>query len=296
MPTRLLVTDIDNTLFDWVRYYTKSLTAMLEVVEKHIGVPVATLKSQAKEVFAAHDSIEYPFLIQELPAVMDYFGEDIDGMLTQLVRPAREVFRDEAVRQLVLYESVEDCLRILAEEHADLPIVALTDAPRYVAMWKLNKLGVLHRFSAIYGLADPKIPTDAKLHRVKVEAHILLKHLQQSQFGFAGAVRILPNEYEKPGSRGLRTVLMDYDDVPSKEVLWVGDNFRKDVGLGVRLGVRTAWASYGARVDAKDMEDLHTFSPEQNIAKHANIQPDQHDSLKPDYTLKNFSEILEAVT
>ena len=85
------------------------------------------------------------------------------------------------------------------------------DAPRYVAMWKLNKLGLLAEFDAIYGLPDPKIPIDKATQQVKVQQEILLKHLSRQDFDFPGKIRTLPDEYEKPGTRGLRTVLMDFE-------------------------------------------------------------------------------------
>ena len=81
----LLVTDIDNTIFDWVTYYVTAFDALLELLSETIGVSVAQLAGEAKGVFAAHGSIEYPFLVQELPSVLNYYGDDIDRMLHEAV-------------------------------------------------------------------------------------------------------------------------------------------------------------------------------------------------------------------
>ena len=295
-PISLIVTDIDNTVFDWVKYYVHSFGTLLHFVEKIIKVPYAQLAAEAREVFSAHGSIEYPFLIQELPSVEKHYGTNIDKMLNEAVEPGRLAFMKTAEDHFHTYEGVIDTLARIKSDYPDLPVVALTDAPRYVAMWKLNKLGVLGYFNAVYGLADPRIPTCEITNRVKVDPEILLKHLQQSNFGFDGKIRILPDEYEKPGVRGLKTVLMDFElDEKDRrhEVLWIGDNLRKDVGLGSKLGVQTVWASYGAAPGKDLLEKLAEFSPPQNIHKNAYIKVGTEEAPKPDHSIKNFRELLE---
>ena len=292
---KLLVTDIDNTVFDWVAYYANGFTALLQKLEAVIGVPFKQLADESRVVFARHGSIEYPFVVQELPSVNAYFGDDIDRMLVLAVDQTREVFKEVSKPYLKPYEGVEDALKNLHHNHPELPIVALTDAPRYVAMWKLNKLGLLHYFSAVYGLADPRLPTSETQGRVKVDPRILLKHLQQNNFAFKGKIRILPDEYEKPGTRGLKTVLMDFElDEPTsarRNVLWVGDNLRKDVGLGRKLGVQTAWAEYVAVVPPVLLKKLHEFSPLDNVHKNASIDAAHADSPKPDVVLNAFADL-----
>ena len=292
---RLLVLDIDNTVFDWVQYYSQAFTALLEKTASIIGVPFLTLAGESREVFTAHGSIEYPFVVQELPSVMAHYGDRIDAMLTECVEPARVVFRDEAIKRLVPYGDVDETLKRIRKDFPTVPIVALTDAPRYVAMWKLNKLGLLPDFSAVYGLPDPRLPTDSGAGRVKVDPEILLKHLQQSNFGFAGKIRILPDDYEKPGTKGLKTVLMDFElDEPvsiRQNVVWVGDNLRKDIGLGNRLGVRSVWAEYGTKIDGEMLRKLKIFSPESSIHKNVMLPQSAPESPKPDRVLAKFGDV-----
>jgi FMN phosphatase YigB (HAD superfamily) len=292
---KLFVTDIDNTLFDWVKYYVTAYSALLRTVEKTIGVSYDQLASESREVFTAHGSIEYPFVIQELPSVIKHYKSDIDAMLGDAVRPGRDAFLAAATTALAPYPGVPEALKEYRKRCKGIPIVALTDAPRYVAMWKLNKLGLLHYFDAVYGLADPRLPTSREHNRVKVDPEILLKHLQQSNFDYKGKIRILPDEYEKPGTRGLKTVLMDHelDENPlsRQSVLWVGDNQRKDIGLGKRLGVRTGWAQYGLPT-GEYLQRLAAFSPLDSIHKNAAL-PTNEPPPSPDYTLKQFAEVLD---
>jgi len=300
MKFNLLVTDIDNTVFDWVGYYATSLHAMLGHVGGIIGVPLPVLLAEAKTIFTQEASIEYPFVVQRLPSVEKFYGDDIDKMIHEAVEPAREVFKTEAGKWLKPYAGVIETITEIKKLSPQTVLVALTDAPRYVAMWKLNKLGLLHLYDAVYGLADPKLPTDTRLGRVKVNPKILLKHLQQSNFDFKGKIRILPDEYEKPGVRGLKTVLMDYDldENPEKRahVLWVGDNLRKDMGLGHKVGVTTAWAKFGTHLDQGILAQLRAFSPPTNIEKNVPLHAGDPQAPSPDFTLHEFADLRKCFT
>jgi len=294
-PFDLIVTDIDNTVFDWVSYYVNAFIDMLQFVETKIGARWQKLAEESKVVFGREGSIEYPFLLQELPAVNRYYGSDIDRMLQDLVAPARDVFLKTAEGYFKPYDGVRSTLLDIRDRFSGLPIVALTDAPRYVAMWKLNKLSLLSCFDAVYGLNDPRIPVCEVNRRVKVDSDILIKHLQRAQFSFTGKVRILPDEYEKPGLRGLKTVLMDYDLDEASElrsrVLWIGDNLRKDVGLGNALGVTTCWAEYGTWIDTTLIQKLALFSPTQNVHKNVYLSAADPKSPVPSNIFKRFEDL-----
>lgn len=297
MRYSLLVCDIDNTVFDWVSYYVHALEPMFDKVAEIVPVPREQVIREAKKVFEHHDSIEYPFLVQELPSIRKYYGNNVDRLLDEAVRPAREVFLQQAALYLRPYKDVMGALQEVRRRFPSLPIVALTDAPRYVAMWKLNKLGILHEFSAVYGLPDPVLPTAPEIGRVLVEQKILLKHVSKSSFGFKGKIRILPEDYEKPGTRGLKTVLMDYnlDDDPATrhQVLWVGDNLKKDVGLGRQLGVCTVWARYGTIIAPELKQRLIAFSPMDKVTKNVALDPADQNTPKPDHTIEQFSDLLK---
>ena len=79
------------------------------------------------------------------------------------------------------------------------------------------------------------------------------------------------------------------------DVLWVGDNLRKDVGLGKRLGVHTGWARYGTEIrpEAKDL--LLQFSPLGNVAKNISLDPQNSESPQPDFVLNTFADMIQAI-
>ena len=290
----ILVLDIDNTVFDWVTYYVHGMESLIAKVAEITKESTLAIAGQCRDVFERHNSIEYPFLIQELAAVNHIFGQDFEKMLSDVVEPGREAFLVGAAPFLKPYEDVVAALSTFRSENPDTEIIALTDAPQYVAMWKLNKLGLLDFFNAVYGLPDPTIPVCNTTGEIKVSKKILIKHLNQTKFDFKGTVRELPEDYEKPAIKGLKTVLMDcgMEDSPEK-VLWVGDNLRKDVTLRQTLGVKTVWAKYGTDIDPKIKVRLLGFSPEKNIRKNVAIDPADESSPTPDHIIGSFSDLLD---
>ena len=290
----ILVLDIDNTVFDWVTYYVHGMEGLIDKVAEITDEAPTAIAHQCRDVFERHNSIEYPFLIQELAAVNRIFGQDFEKMLADVVEPGRDAFLQAAAPFLTPYRDVREALSTFNADNPGTEIIALTDAPQYVAMWKLNKLGLLEFFDAIYGLPDPTIPVCNTTGEIKVSKEILIKHLNQTKFDFPGKVRELPEDYEKPATKGLKTVLMDCGMESSPEkVVWVGDNLRKDVTLGQSLGVKTVWAEYGTVIDPQIKSRLLGFSPEKNIRKNVAIDPADDSSPRPDYTIQKFSEILK---
>ena len=296
---KLLVFDIDNTIFDWVTYYVNAFGALLQKLESIIHVPYMQLATEAKEVFHAQRSIEYPFVVQQMPSVLGYYDADIDRLLVEAVEPTRLAFNAVAREYLKPYPGVVATIQEMRSLFPKTPFVVLTDAPRYVAMWKLNKLQMLGLFDAVYGLPDPKLPTSTHHGRVLVDPEILLKHLRQEHFNYEGRIRILPEDYEKPGTKGLKTVLIDYelDGTPEdrRQVVWVGDNLRKDIGLGKALGVATVWAKYGVLVPPELKARLLDFSPDGNVRKNVYIDPLSEDAPMPDFVIESFEEIKTVV-
>lgn len=290
--SRLLITDIDNTLFDWIHYYANCYGAMVKFLAQKFALPDARLIEESAAVFEAHGSTEYPFVIQELPSINALFPDSVDALIAEAVQPARDCFLRAAAQHLQPYPGVPATLQAIRD--AGVKIAALTDAPRYVAMWKLNKLGILNCFDAVYGLPDPKIPLSAKGEPL-VHPTILMKHLRGWDFDFAGRIRILPDNYEKPDPKGLKTVLMDFGldgpEVDRHSIVWVGDNPVKDVSMGNALGLTTVWAAYGIEFDLGMKQVIDAFSSPKVRHRNASFGKGLEGGNHPTHAIKDFSEI-----
>ena len=59
----VIITDLDNTLFDWVEIWFQPFNAMLEKLVSSSGIPRQQLIDEIREVHQKHGSSEYAFLI-----------------------------------------------------------------------------------------------------------------------------------------------------------------------------------------------------------------------------------------
>lgn len=292
--TKLLVLDVDNTVFCWPKFFIPAFKAQLKFIEQKTGIPYNQLCKEVSEIFIQHHTIEYPFVTQQLPSVIKYCENNTDRILYEITEPARLHFSNVAFPNLKPYKNVVDTLIYMKKNHPTMKIVALTDAPTYVTIWKLNKMGLLHYFDGIYGLEDPKLPIEDI--EIRVVPEILLKHLSKHKFNFNGKIRALPNDYEKPGVKGMKTILIDYDmDLPKdrKHVIYVGDNLKKDIGLADKLNITSVWAKFGTEIDPSLYTTMQEFAPGKFIYR--NVSEQATETPKPDHIINDFSEILNII-
>jgi hypothetical protein len=64
---KVLTTDVDKTLFDWVDIWYKSFTAMMDQVTEISGIPAAKLYFSISVIHQRYGTSEYAFLLEEIP-------------------------------------------------------------------------------------------------------------------------------------------------------------------------------------------------------------------------------------
>src|SRR5271165_4781048 len=62
----VLLTDLDNTIYNWVDFYAPCFRAMVHTVSDHTSLDEKVVVQQFRDVFEKFGSLEYPFSIQKL--------------------------------------------------------------------------------------------------------------------------------------------------------------------------------------------------------------------------------------
>src|SRR5690349_14425947 len=97
---------MDNTLYDWVTYYSAAFSAMVDSLSSLLGVERIMLLDQFRAVHRKYNNSERPFAILELPIVLErYPNVERTELCSILAEPLR---RFDAVRSqsLALYPNV----------------------------------------------------------------------------------------------------------------------------------------------------------------------------------------------
>jgi len=215
---RVVVTDIDNTLYDWVEMWSHSFGAMLARLVDDSGVPREVLERELYAVHQRHGTTEYAFAIQELPSlVARHPGEDLVERYASAIAEYREMRR----RTLRLYPDVAATLAAIRATGCS--IVGYTDSRAYYANYRIRALGLDGLLDYVYSPPDHELPGGLTPEQIRKypAAHYRLARTVH---------RHVPEGVWKPDAGVLRGILREIGAGPS-EAIYVGDSLVKDVAM-----------------------------------------------------------------
>lgn len=281
-PTiRVLVTDLDNTLFDWFDIWTKSFAPMLDELVRITGIEQARLESQIREVHQRRRTSEYSGLLLEVPALIEF----ADG------RPAKEVyasaidrFRDGRAASMRLYDGVQNTLKSI--KALGVPIVAYTESQAFYTALRMRWLQLDGLIDVLYSPADTDFPEGVSPEQMRSKAAEYYG-LKQT------AHRHTPDHALKPDAGVLSAIVDGLSATPS-EVAYVGDSLMKDVTMAQLASVQDVWAKYGAAV--QDRDDYKLLQRVSHWNDH-DVQREKEIRQRPDVTAthtleQSFAELL----
>lgn len=280
---KAVVTDLDGTLYSWVDYIVPALEAMVASLEETTGMPRIRIVQSLKEVYERHGTNEYAFAIQE-SKIFQEFNYDFDSFNALIIGPARRAFSEIRRRYLKPFRGVVEGLDELRAR--GLKIVALSDAPRGPAERRLKQLDLDGRLDALYSLegfpvpdlVDPQVKARERAGYYKSRVPVVVE---------------LPEECEKPSPKGLERILADFHLEPH-EVIFVGDNLRKDVAAAVAAGVMPVWAEYGTYISPEYRERLDAISARSVTRKNVSAEVDE-ETVRTTVAISNFIRVLDIV-
>ncbi len=232
----LVVTDLDNTLYDWVDMWYRPFSAMLDQLVAKSGLPQDTLEAEIQTVFQEHGTSEYAFVIQELPSLISkHPGEDLAVVYQEAIRAYR-IARQSSLR---LYPGVLDTLRKLKD--IGCLVVAFTESMEFYTMTRVKKLGLDGMLDYVYSPPDHSKPTN--LTRLYDDEHYRLQYTIH---------RFIPAGERKPNPKILLDIIGDEGIGTTRErTVYVGDSLMKDISMAQDADVIDVYAKYGSAQDTE---------------------------------------------
>lgn len=282
LDVRLLVTDLDNTLYDWEAFFVPALSALLDETERISGIPREDLELSFRRVYQKHRTSEYAFVLEEADVLRAHHPGAAPSEIAARYRPAIEAFRDERNRHLRLYPGVRGTLQKLRA--AGITLVAQSDSPMGYVSLRLRQLDIDHVFSAVSAPEDHGVPSEFEAKRVEA-GRIALLPMRTIPLPFDAALR-------KPDPRVLDSVFQTFG-VSHQNTAYIGDNISRDVLVARRAGVVDIWARYGARHDPALRQQLlrTTYWTDADVASEVRLRGEA-DLVPPTYVVDSFPEVL----
>ena len=230
----LLITDVDNTLFDFGMYAEAGLRQVLPTARDLLKIPESVVASEVREAFGHFNSVEIPYAFEVMPSLVERPPEERHALSKQL----NEAFWEGASKQMAPYPGVASTMQHL--QCNGTAIVAVSDAPLRAAWRKLRALDLIQYFAGVVGVGPLTRRRDPVLTRADIpeyfdpsrSSHRFYKHLR--------------NEERKPSVLAYQSVL-DEIRIPREKITVVGDSPVNDLEPARRLGLSAYWAAYGER-------------------------------------------------
>ncbi len=231
----VLITDLDNTLYNWDDYFAPSFRAMVHFLSKETGIDEDVIFSDYRYVYREHDSIEFSKSTQELAFLRDYSSSRRE----KLAKTAAIVFGQTGRVYLHPYEGVLETLSWAVR--VGIKLICVTNAPLVIAENRLQRLKMSGYFSGLAGyLTDWKETEFRGRSKKRIYWGLQKEELNSKRVAYekiAGTLKLSP-----------------------KSMYIIGDNLEKDVEPAIDLGAIGIWAKYGKECKPKSLETIRKIS------------------------------------
>lgn len=278
---KLLICDLDNTVYDWIEYFVPSFFAMVEAVVDITKCNLEVLLDDFRQVHQKHHDCEHPFSLLETDLVRHIFPGKSRKEIAEELDPAFYAFNTMRKKTLKTYPGVSDALSEISDN--SISLVAHTESNLYAVVDRLRRLDLVKYFERIYCRERTKTshPDAASVHdwfyEFPMERIIELSHHQR-----------------KPDTSVLLEICHDLGVLPS-ETAYIGDSIARDILMAKRADVFAIWAAYGAKHDPAKYEKLVriTHWTKEDVEREKMLSKAAQ-SVKADFIAESaFSEILK---
>jgi FMN phosphatase YigB (HAD superfamily) len=272
-PISLVITDLDNTVYDWLGAFVPALYAMVKEAAPLMNVSEERLLDDLKAVHQKHGDSEHPFALLETKSAQHLVGP-VGVEPIKLLDPAFHAFNRVRKQNLKLYPGVFETLRYISSTR--VPIVAYTDARVANCLFRLDHLKIRPFFSRLYS-----------------PAHVSKGFDPASLDGF---VSLLSPDDRKPNPQTLIDICSHYS-VERSSALYVGDSLVRDIYMAKLAGVHSAWAKFGTLYDKALWPQLVrvTHWTGADVERENGLREEAR-GTEPETTLGSFDDILKFYT
>lgn len=280
---RLLITDLDNTLWDWFQAWFESFSALLDGLIAVSGVDRGILEEQIKSIHQRRGTTEYSNLIREVPVLIEAAAPrdpfEVFGAALHAQNSRRKASTE-------LYPGVRESL--FALKQAGVRIVGYTESGAYWTEWRIRHTGLDGVIDVLYSSLDHDLTAGVDL------ADLRTGHYDESAYGLRETVhRHVPFGVLKPSPEILTTILRDEECSPGAAA-YLGDSLMKDIAMAQSANVLDIHAQYGLVQHQEEYDLLRrvTHWPDRDVAQEKKLARPESTVVPTLSCLQQFSEVL----
>lgn len=237
----LLVTDFDNTLYDWVGMWHNAFEAMMKEIVRISGLSRDVLEPEIQKIFQKYGTTEYPFLIEKIPSLKNLHPKQD---LTIVYEDAIKAYSFSRKKTLTLYPYVFETLSKIKNNGG--MIVVFTESREFYTLRRIKILGLDGLIDFVYSPPDHKDLSTPKRYYDK-NAYKFEKTIQKN---------IEEGEF-KPDPQILREIInAEWIRGNFEKTIYLGDSLMKDIKMAQDAGITDVHAKYGVATNSSAYEVL----------------------------------------
>lgn len=261
---RLLVLDMDNTLYDWRAHFCHVFEPLVAALADLIGENATVVKHHFRTLHRDEGHMEWASAIRRLPSVACWVQDKpernvaINQLMGRFVEFGRTTLRP--------YPGVEEALSEVGR--MGWAVAVFTESPAIAAAARLRAMNLSDKVDAVYGAQGSGSETVPSTMPV-VELPAFVKPAPESLCGIVN----------RHGSNLAST-------------FYVGDSLTRDMPMARAAGVIGIWARYGSLVDERHREIIAEVSCWAGGKVNRELGPADMQGVHPDIVIDNFAELL----
>jgi HAD superfamily hydrolase (TIGR01549 family) len=267
---KLLITDLDDTLYDWIGFFIPAFYAMVDELYNITNIDRKVLLGEYKKLHQKYGSVEYPFVTLELPSIKEKYKEFPAEKIKEILGEAFHRFNSVRKQKLRLYDGVADTLDFLFKQ--GVIIIGYTESAQENGLYRLKKLEIDQYFKHIY----------ASQSQYK-NNHIIDEKAK--------------TVYTKKPDKDILLEICRTENCPVDDVVYVGDSLTKDIYMAQQAGITSVWANYPKEKNDyyKLLVDITSWTSDDFERESELKEQFLSKGVQPDYTIDDFSQLMPIV-
>lgn len=277
----LVVTDLDDTIWNWLDMWHNSFEPYLKRISRQFNIDVSVLKSDFKKIHKKYGSSEMSFIYHDL-SCLSQEQKDVFDVSNSNEKSILHEYYSLKKGNLLIFEGVKESLKLLKEK--GVLIIGFTESNAFFTKYRIKHLELDGLIDYIYAPIDMGVPKS------------VYKHYSEEYWEpEITEIRYLSKEIRKPAPDILEIILRDFK-AKKENTIYIGDKLDKDIFMANEADIDSVYAKYGHLIDSEKYQLLKevTHWTNEDVEREIIFKEKNKETPIAKYTLnKSFLELFD---